>query len=200
MRVPSLGQEDPLEEGMATHSSILAWRIPWTEEPGGLQSVGSQRVGHNWSNITYRHICCLDKALSVNNAGLIFFFLNCFHSKMGSSGWQPGCSSSRHHITVNNRQRQQKVLPLSCVSILCPCEETSSRGSTSYLSSLLLGLNYIACQYTCLLLVRKMVSSRWVGQDATPWLERIGYLIKSGIRVPAGRCSYAQDGHSPGIW
>ena len=41
--VPSLGQEDPLENGMATHSSILAWRIPWTEEPGGLQSMGSQR-------------------------------------------------------------------------------------------------------------------------------------------------------------
>ena len=45
--VRSLGQEDPLEEGMATHSSILAWRIPWTEEPGGLQSMGSQRVGHD---------------------------------------------------------------------------------------------------------------------------------------------------------
>ena len=42
--VSSLGQEDPLEEGMATHSSILAWRIQWTEEPGGLQSMGSQRV------------------------------------------------------------------------------------------------------------------------------------------------------------
>ena len=44
--VQSLGWEDPLEEGMATHSSILAWRIPWTEEPGGLQSTGLQRVGH----------------------------------------------------------------------------------------------------------------------------------------------------------
>ena len=43
----SLGQEDRLEEGMATHSSILAWRIPWTEEPGRLQSMGSQRVGHD---------------------------------------------------------------------------------------------------------------------------------------------------------
>ena len=41
--VQSLGLEDPLEEGMATHSSILAWRIPWTEEPGGLQSMGSQK-------------------------------------------------------------------------------------------------------------------------------------------------------------
>ena len=45
--VRSLGREDPLEKGMATYSSILAWRIPWTEEPGGLQSMGSQRVGHD---------------------------------------------------------------------------------------------------------------------------------------------------------
>ena len=45
--VRSLGQEDALEKGMATHSSILAWRIPWTEEPGGLQSVGLQRAGHD---------------------------------------------------------------------------------------------------------------------------------------------------------
>ena len=44
-QVPSLGGEDPLEEGMASHSSILAWIIPWTEEPGGLESTGSQRVG-----------------------------------------------------------------------------------------------------------------------------------------------------------
>ena len=45
--VPSLSREDPLEKGMATHSRILAWRIPWTEEPAGLQSMGSQRVGHD---------------------------------------------------------------------------------------------------------------------------------------------------------
>ena len=47
MRVQSLGQEDPLEKDMATHSSILAWRIPWTEEPGRIQSMGSQRVRHD---------------------------------------------------------------------------------------------------------------------------------------------------------
>ena len=47
----SLGREDPLEEGMATHSSILAWRIPWTEEPDGLWSMGSQRVRHKWSDL-----------------------------------------------------------------------------------------------------------------------------------------------------
>ena len=51
MQVRSLGQDDPLEEGMATISSILAWRIPWTEEPGRLQSRGSQRGRHNWSNL-----------------------------------------------------------------------------------------------------------------------------------------------------
>ena len=45
--VRSLGQEDPLKKGMAIHLSILAWRIPWTEEPGGLLSMGSQRVGHD---------------------------------------------------------------------------------------------------------------------------------------------------------
>ena len=47
MQVQSLGLQDPPKKRMATHSSILAWRIPWTEEPGGLQSVGSQRVRHN---------------------------------------------------------------------------------------------------------------------------------------------------------
>ena len=46
-QVQSLGQEDPVEKEMATHSSILAWRIPWTEEPGRLQSMGSLRVGHD---------------------------------------------------------------------------------------------------------------------------------------------------------
>ena len=53
----SLGREDPLENGMAAHSSILAWRIPWTEEPGGLQSMGVQRGKHEWASNTF--IVCL---------------------------------------------------------------------------------------------------------------------------------------------
>ena len=53
MRVQSPGREDPLEKEIANHSSILAWRIPWTEESGGLQSMGSQRVGHNWSKLAH---------------------------------------------------------------------------------------------------------------------------------------------------
>ena len=51
----SLGWEDPLEEKMATHSSILAWKIPWTEKPGRLQSIGLQSFGHNWSNLAHMH-------------------------------------------------------------------------------------------------------------------------------------------------
>ena len=47
MQLPSLGREGPLEEEMATRSSVLAWRVPWTQEPGGLQTTGSQRVGHD---------------------------------------------------------------------------------------------------------------------------------------------------------
>ena len=54
-RVQSLGQGRSLEEGTATHSSILAWRIPWTEEPGGLQFTGSQRVRHDGSNLPHTH-------------------------------------------------------------------------------------------------------------------------------------------------
>ena len=49
----SLGWEDPLEKGLATHSTVLAWRIPWTEEPGRLQSVGLQRVRHTWASLHY---------------------------------------------------------------------------------------------------------------------------------------------------
>ena len=56
MRVWSLGQEDPMEKQMATHSSILAWRIPWTEEPGRQQSIESQRVRHDWSDSAHMHM------------------------------------------------------------------------------------------------------------------------------------------------
>ena len=51
--VQSLGQKDPLEKGKATHSSILAWIMPWTEEPGGLQPTGSRRVGHDLATTTH---------------------------------------------------------------------------------------------------------------------------------------------------
>ena len=64
MLIWSLGQEDSLEKGMETHSSIIAWRIPWTEETGGLRSIGSQKVGHNWA----QHNISLYMGLSHLNA------------------------------------------------------------------------------------------------------------------------------------
>ena len=69
------GWEDPLEMGMVTHSSILVWRIPWTEKPGGPQSMGSKRVGHNWVTNTYSD-------LSENPAALAHSIL-CICSKTG---------------------------------------------------------------------------------------------------------------------
>ena len=60
IRKIELGQEDPLEEGMATHSSILAWKIPWIEEPGGLSSIWLGRVEHEWSNLACTH-CSVTK-------------------------------------------------------------------------------------------------------------------------------------------
>ena len=61
-RVRSLGREDPLEKEMAIHTSTIAWKIPRTEEPGRLQSMGSQKVGHDWvTSLTYLHLKQLEK-------------------------------------------------------------------------------------------------------------------------------------------
>ena len=66
MQVPSVGGEDPLEEGMATHSSILAGTIPWTEEPGRLQSIGSHRIGHDWSDTACKQNVIKTESLQPN--------------------------------------------------------------------------------------------------------------------------------------
>ena len=103
--IPGKMWEDPLEEGMATHSSILAWKIPWTEEPGRLRSMGSQRVGHNWSDraqtypsiylYTYIYVCnCIyvhrhihthTQSFSsrlIYTSVLIVIFISCFLVKL----------------------------------------------------------------------------------------------------------------------
>ena len=85
-QVRSLDQEDPLEQGMVTHSSILAWTIPWTEEPSGLQSMGSRRVEHNC--VTNTHTEFSLKSGSLIPPALFFFLkialaiqsLLCFHT------------------------------------------------------------------------------------------------------------------------
>ena len=80
-QIQSLGREDPLEKGMATHSSIPAWRIPRTEEPGGLQSVGRQRVRHDWATNTTRvhdmFLPCYVFILIINHHHLLRFFCCC---------------------------------------------------------------------------------------------------------------------------
>ena len=72
-----------LEKGMATHSSILAWKIPWTEESGGLQSMGSQRVGHDWSNLACMHVH-LSHQMPTSHRTAIW--------KPGSGHWHNSCS------------------------------------------------------------------------------------------------------------
>ena len=64
MLVWSLGQEDPLKEGMATHVSVLAWRIPWTKAPGGLESIRLHRVRHDWNKLTHTHTCTISSKLN----------------------------------------------------------------------------------------------------------------------------------------
>ena len=88
-RVQSLGWEDPLEKEMATHSSILAWKISWTEESGGLQSMGLQSVGHDWATNTYLHNSV--KQLSFN-LKIIFFAYFTFLNEMSvlGGGEEPG--------------------------------------------------------------------------------------------------------------
>ena len=78
MRVWNVGQEDPLEEGMATHSSILAWRTPWAEEPGRLQSMGSQRVRHNWESLACKQA---EKSTEPKHfqKSLLIYFWNCIY-------------------------------------------------------------------------------------------------------------------------
>ena len=94
--VQSLGQENPLEEGMATHSSVLAWRIPWTEEPGGLQSLRSQRVRHNL--VTEQQQQCVFLLWACNLLKLLYDlgFVTCWVSSEGGS-WSLGRDHPRVH-------------------------------------------------------------------------------------------------------
>ena len=92
--VQSLGQEDPLEKEMVTHYSILAWRIPWTEEPGGLQSTGLQGVGHNWA--TSLHFTSLWASLALPFFGIGMktdLFQSCGHCWVFQICWHIECST-----------------------------------------------------------------------------------------------------------
>ena len=90
--VRSLGGEGPLEKGMATHSSVLAWRIPWTEKSGGLQFVRSQRVRHDWATNTHTHTHTHNSILDLardntNTLALFKFSVFLFNFQENKSGY-----------------------------------------------------------------------------------------------------------------
>ena len=112
-QVQSLGGEDPLEEGMATHSSILAWRIPWTEEPGGLQSMGSQRVGHDRVTHAFLHLwkgqhvilaCSLTSSSCLTLHGILYPRVSC---------WGTACSL--WHCWTQSVSAEQSPAPAATV-------------------------------------------------------------------------------------
>ena len=130
-QVWSLGWEDSLEEAMATHSSIVAWRIPWTEEPGGLQSMGSQRTGHNWATMHSTaspnavvcwgargsgfSVCIWKVHISVHNKDVLFTVLNTT-SFATQVVWGPGDRNTYLPVlsfSHNNQLARKKGLPFT---------------------------------------------------------------------------------------
>ena len=101
MQFRSLDQNDPLEEGMATHSNILAWRMPWTVEPGRLQSMGLQRVEHDWSDLAHMHRSLLLKMWS-KNLGIHW---KCRTQASPQTNWTRICILTRPPLTVGARVR-----------------------------------------------------------------------------------------------
>ena len=102
--IPGLG--NPLEKEMAAHSSILAWRIPWTEEPGGLQSTGSHRVRHDWSHFVFMH-AEVDHQVRLRTSGMVYGKLGDFTDR--NLKW---CPEVGINLWVGNHFRGQAcVLP-----------------------------------------------------------------------------------------
>ena len=87
MWVWSLGREDLLEKGMATYSSILAWRIPWTEEPARLQSIGSHRVGQDWSDLACKQILKVCYAYAIGEGSGTPLQYSCLGNPMDGGAW-----------------------------------------------------------------------------------------------------------------
>ena len=98
-RVLSLGQEDPLEKEMVAHSSTLAWKISWMEEPGRLQAMGSQRVGHDWATSLPFPVFLLSKS----------------HGQRSLVGYYPwGCKRVRHDWKTKQQQNSNRIPDFTC--------------------------------------------------------------------------------------
>ena len=116
MWVQSLGQEDPLEKEMATYSSILAWEIPWTEEPGGLQSIRSQRIRHHWA--TFSWDCPSTSGLTWER--LVFFTLVNFFGLMKVLLVLKSNLSIINVMIIKSFLPQMSNLPVFCMTVTCP--------------------------------------------------------------------------------
>ena len=114
-QVQSLGREDPQGEGVATHSSILAWRIPWTEEPGRLRSMGLPRDGHDWATNTFNRFCVGFKV----NQELVQTVLVCLF-KTNLFPWYTHLLSDQTRLCGRQKRGRRSVCPLdSCLCHLC---------------------------------------------------------------------------------
>ena len=109
MQAQSLGGKDPLEEGMASHSSTLAWRIPWTLDAGRLQSIALHRAGHDRSNLALKNACTLLKSGRTNITSLPFSLSNsmltsCYFSSKGDYNRperEKQAKGQRHNLSIN---------------------------------------------------------------------------------------------------
>ena len=129
MRVPSLGWEDSLEEEMATHSLILAWRIPWTEELDEMQSTGSHRVRHDWSDLAGMHTLGRGGSfMAFLREGCSFFFFP------GHSAWLVGFYFPDQGLNPGSQQWEP--------GILTPVPPWSSQNCSFWLRLCALGSHY----------------------------------------------------------
>ena len=124
----SLGQEDPLEKGMATHSSILAWKVPWTEEPGRLQSIGSQRVRHDWAtntNFIIGHRIQTSLFQCKNNSFSFEFssVQSLSHVRLFVTPWTTARQAS---LSITNSQSLPKPMSIESVIAIQPSHPLSS--------------------------------------------------------------------------
>ena len=114
-QVQSLGWENPLEKGMVTHSSILTWRIPWTEEPGGLPSIGSQRLRHNWSNLSG----------SINRTWS-FLMVQWLRIHLATQGTRvQTLGPERSHMAWRSKAHELRLLKPVCLEPLFPTREAT---------------------------------------------------------------------------
>ena len=122
--IQNLGWEDPLENWMATHSSILAWKIPWAEEPGGLQSTGWQRVGHDWATNTFTfHFPALEKEMATHSSVLARRIPGTGEPgglpSMGLQSWTRLKRLSSSSVLI----RKGRDTPELSLHLVCPCSE-----------------------------------------------------------------------------